>query len=227
MPEDNGRSGEGEGLQRKRRPPLVTRDHAIETAYRLVDAEGPPGLSMRRLAAALHVSLPTVYTAIDSREALVERLLDRLLDEIATGLALDGTTSGGAPDAPPDTNEGDELRRCGLALLDWCRARPNLTTFLLAEEIGPGVAERVVRSATPARRAAALALLQAVAGAGSSVVDPVVVVMVIVAEGRAALWLGRQDRLASIAPERWIELGCDNVARALRAMVDVGSARRG
>ena len=58
-------------------------------AYHLVDAEGPKGLSMRRLAGALHVSLPTVYTAIDSREALVERLLDRLVDEIATDLALD------------------------------------------------------------------------------------------------------------------------------------------
>ena len=182
---------------------------------------------MRRLAGALHVSLPTVYAAIDSREVLVERLLDRLLDEIATGLALDGTSTVGAPDTAPDTHDGDQLRRCGLALLDWARARPNLTTFLLSEEIGPGVAERAVRAATPARRAAALALLQAVAGAGSSTVDPVVAVMVIVAEGRAALWLARQERLAGVGPERWIELGCDNVARALQALVDVRSPRRG
>ena len=51
--------------------------------------------------------------------------------------------------------------------------------------------------------------------------------MVIVAEGRAALWLARQERLAGVGPERWIELGCDNVARALQALVDVGSPRRG
>ena len=79
---------------------------------------------MRRLAGALHVSLPTVYTAIDSREVLVERLLDRLLDEIATGLALDGDQHRRGPGHGPDTHDGDELRRCGLALLDWALPGP-------------------------------------------------------------------------------------------------------
>ena len=49
MPEDVGRTGEIEMPARKRRPPLVTRDQVIDTAYRLVDEEGPRGLSMRRL----------------------------------------------------------------------------------------------------------------------------------------------------------------------------------
>src|SRR4051794_32048693 len=71
MPEDVGRTSETEAPVRRRRPPLVTRDQVIDKAYQLVDDEGPKGLSMRRLANALHVSLPTVYTAIDSREALV------------------------------------------------------------------------------------------------------------------------------------------------------------
>ena len=35
---------------------------------------------------------------------------------------------------------------------------------------------------------------------------------------------GRQERLAGVGPERWIELGCDNVARALQALVDVALA---
>ena len=47
-------------------------DQPIDAAYQLIAAEGPHGLSMRKLATALHVSLPTVYTAVDSRETLSE-----------------------------------------------------------------------------------------------------------------------------------------------------------
>jgi AcrR family transcriptional regulator len=222
MPEDNRRAGERQAPSRTRRPPLVTRDQAIDTAYRLVDEEGPSGLSMRRLAGALHVSLPTVYTAIESREALVERLLDRLVDEIASALALDA-----ASPAPPGRRDAErELQRCGRALLDWTSGRPDLTTFLLTEEIGPGVAERAVRAAPPARRASALALFRAIAGSDSADIDPVVALTAIVAQGRAALWLVRQERLRSVSAARWIELGCDNVARALRALGDEDATGR-
>ena len=215
MPEDVGRTGEIEAPVRKRRPPLVTRDQVIEKAYHLVDDEGPKGLSMRRLAGALHVSLPTVYTAIDSREALVERLLDRLVDEIATDLALDEDATDRSA-----TSAEDELLQRGRALLDWARRRPNLTAFLLAEEIGAGVAERAVRAAGEARRASAAALVRGVVGPGAGAVDPVVAVMVVVAEGRAALWLARQKRLADVGAERWTDLGCRNLAVALRALAE-------
>ena len=222
MPEDVGRTGEIEAPVRKRRPPLVTRDQVIEKAYHLVDEEGPKGLSMRRLAGALHVSLPTVYTAIDSREALVERLLDRLVDEIATDLALDEDATDRSA-----TSAEDELLQRGRALLDWARRRPNLTAFLLAEEIGAGVAERAVRAAGDARRASAAALVRGVVGPGAGGVDPVVAVMVVVAEGRAALWLARQKRLAGVGAERWADLGCRNVAFALRALAEAAVSAPG
>ena len=61
---------------------------------------GPAGLSMRKLATALHVSLPTVYTAVDSRETLIGELQDRLVTEIATGVAVDGPITVEAPDGP-------------------------------------------------------------------------------------------------------------------------------
>ena len=225
MPEDVGRTGEIEMPARKRRPPLVTRDQVIDTAYRLVDEEGPRGLSMRRLAGALHVSLPTVYTAIDSREALVERLLDRLVDEIADDLALGGEpiatsneVNGCAPVVRSAVAVQDDLLRRGRALLDWALRRPNLTAFLLAEEIGSGVADRAVRGSGTARRAAAMDQLRAIVGPDARDVDPVVAVMVVVAEGRAALWLARQERLAGVGAEHWIDLGCRNVACALQTL---------
>src|SRR3954449_578591 len=87
---DVDRPSENDPPARKRRQPLVTRAQVVEVAYGLVGEEGPAGLSMRKLAAALHVSLPTVYTAIDSRDVLVDELQDRLIDEMAAELALDG-----------------------------------------------------------------------------------------------------------------------------------------
>ena len=84
-----------------------------------------------------------------------------------------------------------------------------------------------MRAAGAARRASAAALVQTVVGPGAGGVDPVVAVMVVVAEGRAALWLARQERLAGVGAERWVELGCRNVACALRTLAGAAVAASG
>jgi AcrR family transcriptional regulator len=61
---------------------VATRDEAIAACVALLEEGGAEALSMRNLAARLHVSLPTVYTLVDSREHLVEEVLARQLDEL-------------------------------------------------------------------------------------------------------------------------------------------------
>jgi AcrR family transcriptional regulator len=64
-----------------RRPPLVSREQVVAQAIELLGAEGTSGLSMRKLASALNVSLPTVYAAVDSRNRLVQDVLDVALQQ--------------------------------------------------------------------------------------------------------------------------------------------------
>jgi AcrR family transcriptional regulator len=47
----------------------------VSCAVALLDEEGTSGLSMRKLAGALGVSLPTVYAAVASRKQLVQDIL--------------------------------------------------------------------------------------------------------------------------------------------------------
>lgn len=59
----------------RRRQKLISHELSLATSLDLLDTEGPTGLSMRKLAAELGVSLPTVYATIGSREQLVQDLL--------------------------------------------------------------------------------------------------------------------------------------------------------
>jgi AcrR family transcriptional regulator len=200
----------------------VTREQVVDVAYGLVGEEGPTGLSMRKLASALHVSLPTVYTAIDSREVLVDELQDRIVDELADTLELEG----GSPAAPdPD---GEELEGRGRALLEWSKRRPGMVQFILDERIRLALAERTVRRAPAPRRAAASSLLRTILGAEpGDRLDAVTAVAVVIAEARAALWLASQERAEDRTAngsghlpggEVWLSLACDHVAHALRVL---------
>jgi AcrR family transcriptional regulator len=64
-----------------RRLPLVSREQVVAQAIELLVAEGTVGLSMRKLASALHVSLPTVYAAVESRNRLVQDVVDVALQQ--------------------------------------------------------------------------------------------------------------------------------------------------
>lgn len=191
---------------RRRRPPLVTRPQAIAAAYGLLQQEGPRGLSMRRLASALHVSLPTVYTAVASREVLIGELQHQLVGEIAEALDL----GAGGTDAPRLEEMAEALRR-------WANNHSTLAEFLLVEPIPVSVAQRVVAEAAPPRRSAAAAVLRGVLGQPSpQPVDPVAGLAYVLAEARAALWLSSQGQLGGVSPERWLFIGCENIANGLR-----------
>src|SRR4051812_22783615 len=60
------------------RPVTIDRDDVLETALRLLDAEGAEALTMRRLASELGVSAMAPYRHVASRDELLMVLVDRL-----------------------------------------------------------------------------------------------------------------------------------------------------
>src|SRR5689334_7391799 len=60
------------------RPPTIDREAVLETAIRLLDAEGVDALTMRRLAGELGVSAMAPYRHVGSKDELLMVLVDRL-----------------------------------------------------------------------------------------------------------------------------------------------------
>src|SRR3954470_19927187 len=60
------------------RPPTIDREAVLETALRLLDAEGAEALTMRRLAGELGVSAKAPYRHVGSKDELLMVLVDRL-----------------------------------------------------------------------------------------------------------------------------------------------------
>lgn len=213
----SGPSSAGSVEGRRRRPPLVTREQVVEVAYGLVVTDGPDGLSMRKLAGALHVSLPTVYTAIRSREHLVAQLQNRLFEQIASklvteDLALD--TRGGLPPA-------ERLASLTGTFLDWAKENPRLAEFLLSEEFSSEVAQRVTNPNRDASEALSyLVGLFRELGRASVLpkVDPVVALTFAVTQIRAVLSLRREPALAEVPAERWHDLACTTLVSGLNAL---------
>ncbi|MEZ5381971.1 MAG: TetR/AcrR family transcriptional regulator [Microthrixaceae bacterium] len=68
------------------RTPL-TLDRIVDAAIELIEAEGPEGLSMRRLAERLGSSTMATYHHVADRQALMEAIAQRLLAELTPGPA--------------------------------------------------------------------------------------------------------------------------------------------
>jgi AcrR family transcriptional regulator len=69
----------GNSARRPRgRPPTLDREAVLDTALRLLDAEGVEALTMRRLASELGVSAMAPYRHVASRDELLMVLVDRL-----------------------------------------------------------------------------------------------------------------------------------------------------
>jgi AcrR family transcriptional regulator len=65
-------------MPRRGRPPTIDRETVLETALRLLDAEGVEALTMRRLASELGVSAMAPYRYVGSKDELLMVLVDRL-----------------------------------------------------------------------------------------------------------------------------------------------------
>lgn len=120
------------------RKPLLSRERIVTAALTLVDAEGLPALSTRRLAAELGVSGPSLYNHFTVKDEILDAVADTVVSQVDLSMFEDG-------------------RDWRQALLDWGRsyraaltAHPNIVPFLAQ---GPG------------RRPAGLRMADAVFGA--------------------------------------------------------------
>lgn len=191
---------------RRRRPPLVTPEQAVQAAYQLVAAEGPAGLSMRKLAAALHVSLPTVYTAIRSKDHLITEIQDRLFVEITD--AMDGDV---------DLDARSQLLAMGRALFQWADRNPRLAEFLLAEDTSAESGGRLAVSAPePGRSAVRLALDGILGRELVAALDPVTAFLYAAAVSRALLSTSRSSQ--HVPREVWLEIWSDAITGGLRRL---------
>src|SRR3954471_19171186 len=77
-PPANPPPASGPGRRRRGRPPTIGREAVLETALRLLDAEGVEALTMRRLASELGVSAMAPYRHVGSRDELLMVLVDSL-----------------------------------------------------------------------------------------------------------------------------------------------------
>lgn len=74
------------------RPDPVTADTILDTAARLIEADGVDAFTMRRLADQLGVAVTSIYWHVGGRDTLFDSLVDRLLAEMAN-LPFDGDTA--------------------------------------------------------------------------------------------------------------------------------------
>jgi AcrR family transcriptional regulator len=69
----------------------VTRRAVLDAATRLIEQQGVPGLSMRKLAAELGVAVTSIYWHVGSREVLLDELVQEMVHGLDT-LPARGTT---------------------------------------------------------------------------------------------------------------------------------------
>ncbi|KAF4405646.1 MULTISPECIES: TetR/AcrR family transcriptional regulator [Streptomyces] len=105
------------------RKPLLSRERIVTTALALIDAEGLPALSTRRLAAELGVSGPSLYNHFTVKDELLDAVADTVVGQVDLSVFDDGTDWRTA------------LLRWGRSYRAALAAHPNIVPFLAR---GPG-----------------------------------------------------------------------------------------
>ncbi|MCK1817753.1 TetR/AcrR family transcriptional regulator [Streptomyces sp. XM4011] len=77
------------GEQPPERKPRLSRERITEAAVAVLDADGPEGLSMRRLAARLDAGVMSLYAYVSGKEDVLDLAVDAAVARIATD-GLDG-----------------------------------------------------------------------------------------------------------------------------------------
>jgi AcrR family transcriptional regulator len=78
----------------RERSQALTRDEILDTALRIVDADGLAALTMRRLGDALGVDAMMVYRHVANKEALLNLTVERMRSEMDLGAEMPRDPSG-------------------------------------------------------------------------------------------------------------------------------------
>ena len=100
----------------------LSRERIVECAIALVDSEGMPALTMRRLATELRVDPMAIYHHVPNKRALVRAMVAQVFGELASAVS--------------SAAEGDwqtRVRRFADAYLAAARAHPGLVLHLVAD----------------------------------------------------------------------------------------------
>jgi AcrR family transcriptional regulator len=108
------------------RPKKVTLEEIADAALALLDREGLDAVSFRRVAGELGVSHMTLYSYLDSKEALLDAMVGRALE---------------VPElTDPHGNWADSLREVLVEIHDALVARPGVAQLILTQSLdGPWV----------------------------------------------------------------------------------------
>lgn len=63
----------------------ITRLQVLETALQLLETDGIDGLTMRKLADALHIKAASLYWHFNNKQSLVEGMADHIVANVAVG----------------------------------------------------------------------------------------------------------------------------------------------
>ena len=121
-------------------PQKVSRQAIVATALRILEAEGPDGLSMRKVGAACGVRGPSLYWHFTNKDELLDEMVDAALGEVDAG----------DPDQPWIEQAATIARSLRAVLL----AHPGLATIIPTRlALGPNALDKIEASIAAGRRA--------------------------------------------------------------------------
>lgn len=136
--------------KRERRAPLSS-DSVVRAALALADREGLAELSLRRLAAELHVTAMAVYRHVPDKAALLDLMLDAVLSEVDLTIR-------------PSESWRDRLRRMGLSYHRALASHPGMArAYSDRVRLGPNGA-RVIEACLAVLRGAGMSPAEAANG---------------------------------------------------------------
>jgi AcrR family transcriptional regulator len=126
-----------------------TREDVVRAALQILDDDGLPDLTMRRLAAALDVQASALYWHFPNKQSLLAELADRIVAPATTPRAAAGSSSNtraeaaSLRDALLAYRDGAEVVSSTLALgLGSTAARDRLTAAIIADGYDADLAQR-------------------------------------------------------------------------------------
>lgn len=180
-------------------PPQTSLEAVVAAGREILEREGPEGLTMQRVAAAVGVRAPSLYKRVADRRDLVRLILQDVADELTA--ALDGAATSADP--------REDLRALATAFRTFAHARPAAYALLFSPQ-----AQDTARSIAEGASAAVLRTTAALAGPDQAL--PAARTVVAWAHGFVTIELTGGFHLGGDVEEAW-EFALQRITEALAA----------